>query len=81
MKHYWLRCHHQGRKWVHSYHANSDREAIDIGAEKMQKLAHQNQAGLSDFERRQVDDWHNGIVDVINEVGVVIAEMAVRDDR
>lgn len=81
MKHYWLRCHNEGRKWIHTFHANSDYEAIDIAATKIQKLAHQNQAGLSDFERRQVDDWYNGIVELINEVGVVIREMAVRDDR
>lgn len=80
MKHYWLRCNNEGRKWIHSFHANSDYEAITIGAQKIQKLAHQNQAGLSDFERRQVDDWYNGIVELINEVGVVISEMVARDD-
>ena len=81
MKQYWLRCNHQGRKWIHSFNANSDYEAIEVAAAKIQKLAHKNQAGFSDFERRQVDDWYNGIVELINEVGVVIHEMAVRDDR
>jgi hypothetical protein len=73
-KHYWLRCSHQGRKWITTFADDDDRHAIVRGRMKLEKLADGNRVGMSDLERRQADDWNRGDVELVNEVGVVLNE-------
>ena len=79
MRHFWLRCRHDDRKWTVSFHANDDYDAMAVGALKVMKLAFYNAPGLSEFEYRQAWDWAHGDIELINEVGVVIKEMEAKD--
>jgi hypothetical protein len=73
-KHYWLRCHHQGRRWIHAFSGYEDRRAIERGLKLAQSLAHPDIAGLSDYDLLQRRGWRHGVVELINELGVVLHE-------
>ncbi len=73
-KHYWLRCAHAGRKWIHSFHGTDDRTAIDAGYRILSKLSKGHEPGFSDFDNRRANDWKQGDVELVNQIGVVLFE-------
>ena len=79
MRHFWLRCRHDDRRWTVSFHAKDDHDAIVVAEAKMRKLANYLVDGLSEFEYRQAWDWAHGRIELINEVGVIIKEMEAKD--
>lgn len=78
MRHFWLRCFNDGRKWTHSFHAEDDHDAIAAGGLIVMKLAHFGNAGISDFARRKALDWADGRIELMNELGVIIKEMEAK---
>lgn len=75
MRHFWLRCRHDDRKWTVSFHANDDHDALLVGSVKLLKLCYYDAPGLSEFEYRQAWDWAHGDIEFINELGVIIKHM------
>jgi len=73
-KHYWLRCHHEGRKWIHAFSCHEDRRAIERGLKLARNLAFPDLVGLDDYDLLQRRGWRYGVVELVNELGVILHE-------
>lgn len=73
-KTYWLRCHHENRKWIHAFSCHEDRRAIERGLKLARHLAFPDLAGLDDYDLLQRRGWRHGVVELVNELGVILCE-------
>ncbi len=69
MRQFQLIATRRNNKRIHTFEAENDRDAIGVASWRVMTLAYPNQ-----------EPWANGRIELVNEMGVILAEMGEKDE-